>query len=145
MADETVRDLVRTRDGLIVHRKDCPSLTGGVCSTAVPWKWADERPLSEVRHAVGMVGSRQCRRCNPLGGENQVEIRLILLADARVRVETSQRGMDLESYARSIRGAEREVTGELLKRGYRAASAWRQVEDRGVVVSAMRYFEVARG
>jgi len=145
MAEELVQDLVRTKGGLIVHRKDCGSLGGGVCSTAEPWKWADGRPLSEVRHAVAMVGSRQCRRCNPLGGENQVEVRLVLQPKAWVQVEASLRGLDLVSEAKTVRGAQREITHVMTLKGYRPVSAWRQVEDRGTVISAQRYFESSRG
>lgn len=143
MEDDLVSDLVRTKGGSIVHRRDCAALGGGVCSTAQPWHWAEGRTVIEVRYAVGMVGSTLCRRCNPLGGgEKPLEVNLVQLPDPQsVRVATSDRHLVLESNARSVRGAQREVTGMLLKRGYRPVTNWRDALDsRGVTSGSTRLF-----
>lgn len=62
-----VAALVRTDGGRVVHRTSCHYVTrSGDASRAVPWAWAAGRPIREVKAAIAMVSSRECRSCKPM-------------------------------------------------------------------------------
>ena len=54
-------DLVRTRGGLVIHRKDCQ-----YAGTGLPWNWAAEKTPDEILNAMDQYGIRACLKCRPI-------------------------------------------------------------------------------
>ena len=63
---ELARNLFRTMGGALIHRAECSLMHADATTVgAVPWLWAEGRPLEQVREAIAMVGSRVCAQCQP--------------------------------------------------------------------------------
>jgi hypothetical protein len=61
----TTRNLVRSLNGIRIHRHDCQWARPGHVRR---WLWADQVPFQEVVDEVVALGLRPCMDCNPLGG-----------------------------------------------------------------------------
>ncbi len=59
-----VTNLVRTRQGRVVHYAQCQLVQR--LDNAEPWVWAEGRDEVEVAAAVGLTGSISCTVCQPL-------------------------------------------------------------------------------
>lgn len=54
-------NLMAGNDGIVIHRHDCPRLTG----KQVPWLWANTVALGEILYAATYFGYQTCRECHP--------------------------------------------------------------------------------
>lgn len=48
-----------------VHVPSCPDIHH---HAVTPWRWAQGRPVGEVRTTAAMLGLKACPTCRPLGG-----------------------------------------------------------------------------
>lgn len=62
-------NLARTRNGTMIHRRDCfylqPRRRFSI-SLAVPWLWADDKPVTEVATWIVRLGYSTCKHCEPI-------------------------------------------------------------------------------
>lgn len=56
-----LRNLVRTRRGMMIHRASCSHARQGV-----PWLWADRATDEELADAIARFSYRPCQACDPL-------------------------------------------------------------------------------
>jgi hypothetical protein len=61
--------LVRTQQGRMVHRADCPQIIRGAIKQVEQWPWADDKNREEVAAMVAALDWRACQHCRPLQWE----------------------------------------------------------------------------
>jgi hypothetical protein len=62
--------LVRTQQGRMVHRADCPQIIRGAVKQVTQWQWADDKSREEVAAMVDALDWRTCSHCRPLQWDN---------------------------------------------------------------------------
>jgi hypothetical protein len=62
--------LVRTQQGRMVHRADCPQIIRGAVKQVTQWQWADDKSREEVAAMVDDLDWRTCSHCRPLQWDN---------------------------------------------------------------------------
>lgn len=64
LAAETHTTYVRTREGEVIHHRDCARLK--LAKQSWPWRWAEGRHIDTIAYAAREVDLRACGHCRPL-------------------------------------------------------------------------------
>jgi hypothetical protein len=61
-------NLSRTRNGTMVHRRDCPQIIryNFLQSRAAHWRWADTKNADQVAEIITRLGYTTCKHCRPI-------------------------------------------------------------------------------